>query len=88
MIGAALDRVIEHPHRCRRCGARWKHGRDKAGDEGAHRCPRCRRVEWVIDGGHGQETIAGLPARPALMGLAAAIAGIGVFLLFRGPRRG
>lgn len=42
-----IDRPpARHNHRCQNCGLVWSHSDLMAGDEEAHKCPRCGKTEW------------------------------------------
>lgn len=35
-----------HSHQCQNCATIWQHDDSCRGDEEAHKCPRCGKIEW------------------------------------------
>lgn len=44
----AAPKPAEHSHRCPIDGKIWTHSDDQLGNEQAHRCPKCGRLEWNV----------------------------------------
>ena len=45
---------LSHRHKCDKCMTIWEHSNGMAGNDEAHKCPKCGKEEWCKYFGSGR----------------------------------